>query len=105
MHRRHGFTLLEMMISLSVLSVISLLGFIVIRSSYESQALIEAKSTMDRELRDLMASLTSELEMAYTDPVLDSVSTPENVEKVRVSSDKKSITFYRPVPDNSLKGV
>lgn len=104
MRSERGFTLLELMISMAVLSVIAMLGFIVIRSSYESQSLIEAKGVVDRELRDVMAALTAELELAYTDPRLDSVSTPEGVEPVSVSADRRSITFYRPMPDNSPRG-
>ena len=101
---RNGFTLLELMVSMAILSVVSLLGFIVVRSSYEGQTLIEAQGLVSGDLRAVMAALTSELELAYMEPRRASVLRPEEVENVEVSEDGHTITFYRPVADESPRG-
>lgn len=103
MHKQ-GFTLIELMISMVILSIISLLGFIVIRSSYESQSLIEAQGLVNANLRGVMAGLTSELELAYTEPRLQSVQQPAGVEPVAVSNEGRTVTFFRPVADSSPRG-
>lgn len=102
--RTRGFTLLEVLVSMSVLSIVSLLGFIVIRSSYESQALVEAQGAVQRELRDVMSALTADLELAYAPPKTQSVTNPEGVEPIVAAPDQHSVQFYRPVPDTSAQG-
>ena len=101
---RNGFTLLEMLISIAILSVVSLLGFIAIRSSYESQTLIEAQGEVQADLRNAMAAIHADLELAYAEPEVDSVNNPEGVNPVFVAPDGKSITFFRPTPDDSPQG-
>lgn len=101
---RDGFTLLELMVSMAILSVVSLLGFIVIRSSHESRVLIEAQGLVSSDLRAVMGALTAELELAYMEPRRASVLRPEGVENVEVSADGHTITFYRPVADDSPQG-
>lgn len=104
MRAERGFTLLEMLFSVSILSVVSLLGFIVVRSSYESQSLIEAQGEIQSDLRSVMAALTAELELAFAEPRIISVRNPDGVEPIKVATDGKSVVYYRPVPDNSAQG-
>lgn len=99
-----GFTLVEILVSMTILSVVSLLGFIAIRSSYESQTLIEAQGEIQSDLRNVMAALHADLELAYAQPKMISVNDPEGVEPIRVSTDGKTVTYFRPVPDNSAQG-
>lgn len=99
-----GFTLVEMLISMTILSVVSLLGFIAIRSSYESQTLIEAQGEVQSDLQNVMAALHADLELAYAEPRIDSVNNPEGVEPIQVSTDGKTVTFFRPAPDGSAQG-
>ncbi len=79
MHNR-GFTLLELMIAASVLSIVSMLGFIAIQSSTASMAISSAKADVAAELRDTMSALNMQLEYAAKtgndalDPVLEEVS-------------------------------
>ncbi|HNR33366.1 MAG TPA: prepilin-type N-terminal cleavage/methylation domain-containing protein [Candidatus Hydrogenedentes bacterium] len=102
--RKHGFTLIEVMVAMGVFSIVSLLGFIAIRSTYESQSLIAAQSEAQRELRDVMSTLTTDLELAYAPPKAQSVINPEGVEPISLAPDGRSVRFYRPIPDASIQG-
>ena len=56
-----GHTMVEMMVSMAILSIVSLLGFIVLQSSTSSAQLANAKVDVQNNLRDTMAVLTAEL--------------------------------------------
>lgn len=102
---RHGFTLLELLLAMSILGVVSMLSFVAIRSSHETVSLSDAKAEIQSNLRDTMQALTSELELAFAETEIpDDPEAPEDVEPIRVSPDAKSVTFQRPVPADNAAG-
>jgi len=62
--KNYGFTLLELMISLALLSVISVLGFVVLAASGRVMNLAATQTTVDAELRDTINALRGELQLA-----------------------------------------
>lgn len=97
--RSSGFTLLEMMISMSILTIVGLLGYIVIASSTESADLARAKNEIQAGLRDVMAAITSDVREAYTDRTVAATPprAPIEVASIQVSENNDSITFQVPV--------
>ncbi len=97
--RQSGFTLLEMMLSISILTIVGLLGFIVISSSTESAELARAKSEIQAGLRDVMAAITSEAREAYTQRTVAATPprAPAGVAGIQVGEDNDRITFQTPV--------
>ncbi len=96
--RKNGFTLVELAVSTAVLSVISLLAYVVLSSSMESAALAQAKSESQSNLRDVMGALTSELRLAYTARTIDALVAPEDTEAIRLGESEKEIIYQIPVP-------
>lgn len=64
MNEAAAFTLLEMLIVASLLSVIAVSGFTVIRASVMSSAVAQSKTQSLEEVRDVMKSLITELQQA-----------------------------------------
>ncbi len=97
--RSKGFTLLEMMMAVSILAIVGLLGLIVISSSAESAELAQAKAEVQAGLRDVMAAIMDAVREAYTDRTV-AVSPPRspvNVESIQTSESNDRITFHVPV--------
>ena len=61
---RHGFTLLEMSISMAILVVVSLLTFVVTTSTTSAIAVSQAKEMAQASVRNTLADMTSELALA-----------------------------------------
>ena len=59
-----GFTLLELIISLALLSVVSVLGFVVLSASASVMNLAATQTTVDAELRDVVNAMRGELQLA-----------------------------------------
>lgn len=101
MHQSKGFTLLEISLSMAILSIVSLLGFIVVRGSTEQASLSQAKSDVQAGLRGVMSELTGELRTAYTERIEHSLVVPANVEAVVVEDGGQSITYQVPQQVNT----
>lgn len=97
---KRGYSLLEIMIAMSILSIISLLGYVMLVSSTESAQLARAKAEVQANLRDVMAELTSELREAYTERTVNAAPpiAPEDTEAIAVTEDGESVTFQVPEP-------
>lgn len=109
-HPAHsGFTLAETLISFSILSIVSLLAYIVLASSTEAARLTEAQAQLQSNLRDVMQAISSEVRSAYSERSID----PQNPGEVSaigndpsdlpvgtiqliVSATGRQITFQRP---------
>jgi len=90
-----GYSLIEVMVAVGILSVVSVLSFIVLRSSNEAVSLATAKSEVQGNLRDVMAAISREVEAAF---IPEHVSlTPErlNAEDIEVLSDGREIRFWK----------
>ena len=98
--RKSGFTLAEMMVSMGILTIVSLLGFIALRSSTEASSLALALAEVQGSLRDAMGAITSEARGAYTDRTVESpeLLAPENAVRIEVTEGGAAIVFQVPVP-------
>ena len=97
--RKTGFTMLEVTISMSLLSIVALLGFVVLRGSTESAALTQAKGEVQAGVRDAMTAITAEVRAAYTQRTVDAVPpiAPRDTDSIVVSAAGDEITFQVPV--------
>jgi len=93
-----GHTMLEVMVSTAILTVVSLLGFIVVQSSASSAQLANAKVDVQNNLRDTMAVLASELREGVTLATTEATGAPENLDPVAVAGEGHLIVFQVPVP-------
>lgn len=68
-----GFTLLELLISTAILVIVSLLTFMVTRSSLSATTVAQAKEVAQAAVRDPMTVMMTELQLAskQSDPALD----------------------------------
>jgi prepilin-type N-terminal cleavage/methylation domain-containing protein len=94
----HGHTLMEIMVSTAILSIVSLLGFVVLQSSTSSAQLANAKVDVQNNLRDTMAVLTAELREGVTQTTTEKTGAPEDLFPVAVSDEGRAITFQMPEP-------
>jgi len=107
MRDRTGYTLLEVALAMSILTIVSLLGFVVLKTSTDSASLANAKGEIQSGLRDVMTVLGSELAEAYSERSTEAEPplSPEGVEAVAVSEDGRAVTFHVPVPSNDSRMV
>ncbi len=73
-----GFTLVELVISMAILTIISVLGVVALRTSTTSVATAESKADVQDNIRDALASMARELQMAAK--IADDSLTPPLVE-------------------------
>jgi prepilin-type N-terminal cleavage/methylation domain-containing protein len=109
--KSHGFTLLELVIALSITSIVGALAFVAMATSAQSAEIADAKAEAMDNVRNVMESMTRELEMASTrdnpglDPPLEPitvVTNPDNpnfpVELVfQVPADPSGQTYSQPI--------
>src|SRR5688572_7042865 len=98
MKKEDGFTLVEVTVAAAIFSIVSLLSFVVLRSSAESADLTEAKSLSQGNLRDTITALTAEVRPAFTERLAGTASADATAEPISVSGDGNSITFHVPDP-------
>lgn len=99
-HQR-GFTLLELSVSMALLTVVSLLAFYALAGATDSATLSQAKSELQSNLRDTMDALIDEVNVAYTDRIWkgEPQTLPVGLNgPITVSGDGTSVSFQRPVP-------
>ncbi len=97
--RRNGFSLLEVSMSMAILSVVSLLGFVVLKSSTEAAALSGAKAEVQANLRDAMTALTAELREAYTDRTVLAVPPIAPAETMSVQATEGGLGVMYQIPE------
>lgn len=102
---RTGFTLIEITVAMSILSVVSLLSFVVIKSAVDSQVLTDAKAEVQANLRDVLAQLTTEVQSAYSERLAGTLEGPKDAVPISVGDDGASITFMVPVVTNDATMV
>ena len=102
---QQGFTLVELTISCAVLTIVSLLGYIVVASSTESSRVADAQAQLQSNLRDAMQLITSEVKTAYSDRTINpqnpgelpNTSIPTGTKTLTVAATGRSITFQKPI--------
>lgn len=94
----HGFTLIEVTISVAILSVVSLLSYIAIQSGVETSTISAAKEEVASGLRDTMVAVSREVRQAYTGRTVASSPrhAPLNAVAVSVVNGGKGLSFYIP---------
>lgn len=98
MMKNNGHTLVEIMVSMGILTVVSLLGFIVLQSSTSSAQLANAKVDVQNNLRDTMGALTDELREGVTQVTTKKTGAPAGLFPVAIGDSGHSITFQVAVP-------
>lgn len=98
----NGHTMVEVMISTAILTVVSLLGFIVLQTSNSSAQLANAKIEVQNNLRDTMLAVTRDLRQGVTNLTTNKTGSPENLFPAQVAEDNKSITFQVPVEGENI---
>lgn len=96
--KSHGYTLLESIIATSILSIVSLLGFIVLKSSNDAAQLTSAKVDVQNNLRDTMSVLTRELREGVTKATTELTGAPEGLSAVALDGEGTEIVFQIPDP-------
>lgn len=104
-----GFTLAELLISITIFTVVSLLAFIVMQSSVEAGRLTDSQGQMQATLRDVMQQLSSELRSAYSDRTvapknageIANVQVPVGTIGVTITNNGRTVQFQRPTPSTS----
>lgn len=101
--KNKGYSLLEVSISMALLSIVSLMGFMALKSSTESAALSQAQGEIQANLRDVMTELVGTVREAYTQRTVDVVPplAPEGAASVLVNAAGNSLTFQVPEPSAS----
>lgn len=100
-----GFTLLELMFSMSIFSVVAVFGFIALSSATQAIELAKADATVQQSVREVMMAVQNELEQASQrqDPSLDP---PLNPVQVNLNVDQFSpveIVFQRPQDQTGMQ--
>jgi prepilin-type N-terminal cleavage/methylation domain-containing protein len=96
--KKNGYSMVEVMVATSILGVVSLLGFVVLKSSTEASQLTTAKVDVQNNLRDTMAVLTAELREGVSAETTLLTGAPEDLVAVEVESEGQQITFQVPEP-------
>lgn len=93
---RSGFTLVEMLISVSVLSVISLISYIALTTTTEAALQAEVRAQIQTDLRFTMQLLTREVSEAFSQRSIDNRTAPDGAAALTTDNLGFSITFQRP---------
>ncbi len=98
--RKQGFTLLELMMSMSVMLIVSMLGYYVLKASTDSAELAKTKDEVQACLRDTLTALTADVREAYTQRTVNPVPpvAPAGAQAIAVGTGGTSLVFYLPVP-------
>lgn len=96
--KSYGYSLLEVMVASTILGVVSLLGFVVLKSSNEAAQLSTAKVDVQNHLRDSMAVMSGELREAVSSETTNRTGAPEGLYSIAVDETGNSVTFQVPEP-------
>jgi prepilin-type N-terminal cleavage/methylation domain-containing protein len=100
MKKNAGYTLIEMTLSVALMSIVSLLTFVALQSTTQSSNLNGAKEQIAADLRQTMLAVTGEVRQAYTARTVDAdppIAPPEAF-AVTVINSGKGIRFCVPEP-------
>lgn len=97
---RGGFTLLEMMVSVSILTVVSLLTFVALQSSARSNVMNAAKEEVASNLRDVLMAINAEVRQAYSTRTVNAAPpiAPEDAFAIEITNGGKGLRYCIPQP-------
>lgn len=104
-----GFTLAELLISFSILTIVSLMGYIVLSTSTEASRIADTQAQLQANLRNVMQLVSSEVRTAYSQRHIapqnpgevKNTAIPNGTISITVSADGRTLTFQKPVPSNT----
>ncbi|MBI2423136.1 MAG: prepilin-type N-terminal cleavage/methylation domain-containing protein [Candidatus Hydrogenedentes bacterium] len=91
-----GFSLLEVSMATAILSVVSLLSFIVVRTTTETADLSRAKTQIQADLRDTMTIITNRVQEAVTQRLTEVTGAPEDLAPIAVDEAGLTVSFQVP---------
>ncbi|MDZ4860881.1 MAG: prepilin-type N-terminal cleavage/methylation domain-containing protein [Candidatus Hydrogenedentes bacterium] len=100
-----GFTLMELMMTVAILFVVSVLGILALQSSSSAMAIAASKSEVEGNVRDVLTAMAREIELSSKTPD-DSLLPP--LEAVAVNQDPAplcpvELSFQIPLDDTGLR--
>lgn len=100
MKMNSGYTLIEMTMSVALMSIVSLLTFVALQSTTQSSNLNGAKEQIAADLRQTMLAVTGEVRQAYTARTVDADPpiAPAEAFAVTIINGGKGIRFCVPEP-------
>ncbi len=105
MSRRAGFTLVELLLGLSLFSVIGLAAYGSLRSGLEAQRRVTERALEDQLVRGLLDLIAADLEAAFiSGGALDSGFIGTNADEDELPRDSLTFVTARGRPDGSLPG-
>ncbi len=102
---KQGFTLMELMMVVSILAIVSVLGMSALQTSSSAMLTASAKSAVQDNLRDSLAAMKRELQLASKTPD-DSLLPPLNAVTVNANPAAKcptEIVFQTPADGTGLR--
>ncbi|MCC6155552.1 MAG: prepilin-type N-terminal cleavage/methylation domain-containing protein [Candidatus Hydrogenedentes bacterium] len=102
---KDGFTLMELMMVVAILAIVSVLGISALQTSSSAMITASAKSAVQDNLRDSLAAMKRELQLASKTPD-DSLLPPLNAVTVNANPAAKcptEIVFQTPVDGTGLR--
>ena len=95
-HDAAGFTLLELLVSMAILTIVSMLTFMVTQSSASAAAVAQAKQVAQANVRDAMTAMIAEVQLAAKQGN-DALAPP--LEALSVVSESE-VVFQLPLDDS-----
>jgi len=95
-----GFTLIELTISFSILTVLTIIGFIAVSSAASAMRLADTKSFVSDDLRQTLLSMTQEIQLASKTAQRDATAAtvdPLDIEEDPVQGSPFQIVFRIPL--------
>lgn len=102
---KHGFTLMELMMVVAILAIIAILGMSALQTSSSALVTASAKSAVQDNLRDALASMKREVQLASKTPD-DSLLPPLNAVTVNANPAPRcptELVFQTPTDDTGLR--
>ena len=99
--QRRGFTLLELMISMGILTIVGALGIVAIMASTTAANVARAKTGVQQNVRDVMNALVAEIQLTAkeADDSLDPPLEPLQIVENPVPTSPIEVVFQVPVDD------
>jgi len=95
---KNGYSLLELLITMTIMTVVSALWMTASVSSTKWSAVTQTQAEIHADLRATMAAITLEARSAYSRRLVDGGGAPEGTIAVTVSDSGDELSFQVPVP-------
>ena len=93
---RNGFTLMEVMVSATLIVIVSVCGFVALQSSTRTTTVNQTTSLLQADARNLMLALSREFEIAIK-PAPTGFTLPSGVQGLCVQDNNRRVVFQTPL--------